>query len=1003
MRIRRQPAFRLHAMVLGTLALTAAAGASGQARTWSRTIGSMCIEGIPESRLKVTDTNNDDGIAVETFTIDYRKAVHGGRPIARVFREPPKAAEALDRCAELRGQVLFEGEIQSLVIRNGRATAAQAKDSIVRLEPQSLTLEMIRTKSDLAPLYGGELELDADSAIKPSARTWIRNEERVIARKDQVTTGSVDIETWGRRLRNAKLVLPGSTEPSAVDLAATPDANVFIRVALDGRPTELRKGTFTARDQSVAANFFVVPGAAIDKLSGKASKLELRADDDKVQFTIGGLNFTANAAKFDVGKSAIAMAEPNGVIKAVSSVIPRFGDKLELPLPKLEGADLAGTSCSFDYATANVTKSDACKTLAVTAPGAGVRLDYAAASANAMLSAPALVSYGAVQLSSFANAGQDTVTGSFADTTAALGTLQLTQQKLLLTTPLTSTPGRVEFPFSFAVGPTKGGWKMALPNGKVALEGGVEQLRAAGKVSTEIAALENWAIDIGQGDLAFVAKVAATYEPILYGSKPQFGSVGLKVETKTAIHATAKGATGTLLAGADVLILADPKLNFGKDEAMLTLEGPAKFDGAVAIAYDLGSGVAQLDSGRLLVEQARLSTRAGAPGDFGEVRIHDGRFVLDKLEANVKDGKGKIAAQGIAVSAVKIEAKPRASDTGAGNQLVWSGRPTEGVRIESIQGDIVQEGAAKELKVQSTVLRNVTVAITDVKLGQGASLQFEGERFEALLSEVSEQALTGTMALNNARARSITPNKDGKTDVQLDVQSLEIKLQGGTTATPAGTGFLKARGLSLNTDGKVEIKESCDGWPDFGGVPINAKAATGPIAFAVNVKDGALTGSGVALVTAAEMTSRDGYKCQARVINIPITQERRVEYDYPCPTSQEPFRTCRGWTVLVPRIAVDFDRVVEVRSLQAKGFFTMMSLNLDGSKEFKACGKAGAVVPLADISYYVTPRTQIAILDNVFKEVIDQTARPWVSAIVSGLGALYGSIMPLTNDGLCSK
>lgn len=995
------PTFRLRASALGVLALITASAAAAQAVTWSRTIGSMCIAGVPEARREVKDKSNVDGIAVQTFNIDYNRSRHGGRAIVRVFREPPDKGQDLSTCAELKGQVLFEGDIQELTIKAGRETDPQAKDAIFRLDPKALAISTIRTRSNLAPLYGGDLELDADNAIRPSARTWIKNEEQIISRSGKVSTGSVDVETWGRRLRGAKLLLPGATEPTTVDLTAQSDANVFIRVPFDGKPTELRKGVFIATDQTVAASRFIVPGAAIDKLAGKAGKLELRADDKLVEMSINGLIYAASAAKFDAGKTAIAMAEPSGVIKTVASPVPRFGAMLDLPVPRMDGSDASGTTCSVDYATANVTRSTACKTQAAGAVATGLKLDYSAASATAMLSAPALASHGAVQLASFASADKDTLTGSFMDTAATLGALKLAQQKLLLASPL-ATPGRVEFPFSFAVGPAKGTWKMSLPDGKVALEGSVEQLRAAGKVSTDLATLQNWAIEIGQGALAFDARVAATYEPILYGAKPQFGALGLKLANKTAIQATAKGATGTLLAGADVLILADPKLNFGEGDATLTLEGPARFDGAVAVAYDLGAGLAQVESGRLLVEKTKLTTRPGAPGDFGEVRISDGQFTLDRLEANLKDGKGKFEANGIAVSAAKIEANPRASDATAGNQLVWSGKPTAGVRIESLSGDIVQEGAAKEMKVAHGALRNATVVITEVKLGQGAALRFQGERFEAALAEVSDTALTGTMALHNAQAQSTTTNKDGKTDLSVNVERVQFKLQGGTPAAPAGSGSFLARGVSVDTDGKVEIRESCSDRPDFGGVPINAKATTGPIAFNVDVKGGAITGTGVAAVTFAQLRSRDGYKCQLTAIERTIVQEQRAYYHYPCPTWSSPGRMCPGWTVLVPRVAIQIDRVVEVRSLQANAFFTAISLKLDGGQEFKACGKGGAVAPLADVSYYVYPRTQVAIVDNILKEVADQFARPFASAIVSGLGGLYGSIMPLTKDGLCS-
>jgi len=987
-------------VVVGVVAALAASEALARSVTWGRTIGTMCVEGVPSDTVKQTGSRNENGIQINTFNVRYARGTHGGNPIARVFREAPKAAVPLDPCSRLQGQVLFEGLIDRLEITGGIETAAQAVNATFRLDAKSLNLWMIRSKSNLAPLYGGDLELDADSAIKPSARTWITNDELILAQTGQVTQGSVDIESWGRKLLGAKLVLPGAADPTSLDMTSS-NANVTIRVPFDGKETQLRKGRFVATDQSMAAMQLKMPGASFQQFTGKAAKVELSANEQKVAVTIAGLGYDAAATRFDAGKSIAAFEQASGLIKTISASAKRSGDHLDMLDPALDAADASAVNCSFDYAVANVTRSDACKVTTTSTPKAGRRLQFGAPVATTMLSAAAFKSGGAVQLVSFADASSDTLEGSFSDTAALLGALELVQQTVQLTTPQTAGT-RVEFPFSLAVAPVKGGWKMKLPDGKVALEGSLAQLRAKGKVSTDITALQNWALDIEHGDIAFDAKVAATYEPILYGAKPQFGSVDLKLSTKTPLQVTGKGGTGTLLAGADVLILADPKMNFGTGDATLTLEGPIKFDGAVTIAYDLGTGLAQLDEGRLRLDNVQLATQPDKMGDFGGVRIHNGKFALGSLTAEVKEGNGKFEASAIQVSAAKIETQPRATDASAGNQMVWSGRPANGFRIASVEGSIAQEGAIKELKINKTIMRNAQVAITDVRLGQGAALQFTGERLSANFAEISDSALLGSLGLYNARVKSTTPSKNGTTDLYIDVASLEVALAGGTPSEPVGTAVLNTRSISIAADSKVEIRESCDGQPDFGGVPVHAKVLTGPTGLKLTVDAGGFKGGGSALVTVAELSSRDKYKCKAGLINIPIIEEQRVEYDYPCPTWRKPFRTCRGWTVLVPRLAVDFNRVVEIRSLNAKGFFTVMSLKLEGADKVTACGKLGAVVPLADISYYITPETGIDIADKFFKEVIDQTARPWASAIVTGLGALYGLIMPLTPDGLCS-
>jgi hypothetical protein len=323
------------------------------------------------------------------------------------------------------------------------------------------------------------------------------------------------------------------------------------------------------------------------------------------------------------------------------------------------------------------------------------------------------------------------------------------------------------------------------------------------------------------------------------------------------------------------------------------------------------------------------------------------------------------------------------------------------VRLPRVEGSILKDDTTRALKVGDVVVTKMQAELRDVRLGQGKALRFEGGALTVAIAEYGPEKIVGQLGLRDAYIKSSSPNPHGMTNVSTSVSSLDINITGGKPAAPNGTAKLATRYLELETDSQIEIKESCDGVPNFGGVPVRANVSSGPVLIDATVEAGGLKGTGVAVVTAAQVKDRGKYKCQAKVVDWPVVKEQRATYDYPCPTWSKPFRTCRGWTVVVPQVNVVFDRVIEVRSFQAAGFFVAMGLTLEGGDKIKSCGKLGAVTPLADISYYVTPRSSIPILDSIVKEIIDQTARPFTSAFVSGAGALYGSIMPLTPEGLC--
>lgn len=975
-------------------ALACAAPAGAHAQTWERTIGTMCIEGVPTSAVKTLSTAVQNGTTVKTFRVAYT----GSSGRVRVFREPPTAPAPLAKCSELKGNLLFEGSILELKINNARESS-----ELLRIDEGDLYLELTRTKSNLSPLYGGVLRLGQDGAIAPSSRAWLRNREQLIAEAQKPARGSLDITTWGRQLKGVKVVLPGTAQETVLDMDAG-NENVTIRVPFDGGPTQLIAGSFATENMSIRVDALDLPGSRFEGYEGTAARIYVDADENAVRFNMANIPFRATRSSLRVGQSEGASTNTQGSIKSITAFGPRFGDQLTLAKVSVGEIQARGAECKHTVRSALVAASDSCAVTSSMADGSRKRLKFDAASTTSMIGAPMFESAAAVQLTTLAawEAGTfpDEFTGQFVDTSTRFGTLEMAKQMVNLRSPI-DVNGRIEFPFSFSVPPSQGTWRMRLPEGKLAMTGALRTLRGKGLISTDITKPSDWAVEIAKGDLAFDAGVEAVLEPLLYGSKPQFGSVGLRFSTHTPVRITPAGATGALLAGADALLVIDPVVSLGDAPGAMVLKGPANFDAGVELTYQLADGRTEVETGRLRIDDAKLETKPGQPGDLGEIRIQEGSVGFQKLEASFKEGKGKGTLDGLNLIAASIQSKPRADPSTSGNQLVWIGKPNGPISIASVEGEILKDETTRALKLGDVVVRNVQAQLSDVRLGQGKALKFEGGSLRIAIAEFGAEKIIGALALRGAHIKSSSPNNHGMTHVETSVSILDVNITGGPPSAPNGTGRLETLYLDLQTDSKIEIKESCDGVPDFDGVPVRANVKTGPIKIDLTVSGGGLNGSGMALITLAEVKDRGKYKCQAKVIDWPVVKEQRAIYDYPCPTWSKPLRTCRGWAVVVPEVKVVFDRVIEVRSFQAAGFFTTMSLTLEGTDTMKSCGKLGAVVPLADISYYVTPRSSIPILDKIIKEIIDQTARPFTSAFVSGVGGLYGTIMPITGGGLC--
>lgn len=969
---------------------------SAYAQTWERTIGTMCIEGVPMSAVRTLSTAVQDGVTVKTFRVEF-KAGAGSLGRVRVFREPPTAPAPLAKCSELQGNLLFEGNVLELKIDNARESA-----ELLRIDEDDLYVEMTRTKSNLSPLYGGSLQLGQDGAIAPSARAWLRNRQQVIAEAGKPARGSLDVTSWGRRLQDVKVVLPGTSQETTLDMDAG-NKNVTIRVPFDGGPTQLIDGSFVAKDTNIRVDALDLPGTRFEGFAGTAARISIDADKQGVRFGLADMSYQAVRATLLVGKSEAVSTSAQGNVKSISATAQRSGTQLALADLSVGEVLARGSECRHSVQSALIAASDSCSVVSAVADASRRRLRFDAATTKSMIGAPMFQSAGAAQLATLSAAegtSSDEFAARFQDASSRFGTLEMAKQILEVGSSAESN-GRLVFPFSFSIPPAQGTWRVRLPEGKLAMTGSLRALRGKGVVSVELTKPSDWAVEFGKGDFAFDAGVEAVLEPVLYGSKPQFGAVGLKFSTYTPVRITAAGATGTMLAGADAMLVADPVLSLGDAPGAMILVGPANFDAGAELTYQLADGRTEVETGRLLVESTKLVTKQGQPGDLGEVQLQDGSVGFQRLEANFKEGKGKAVLTGLSVTAASLQAKPRAADTTAGNQLAWIGKPQGVISIASIEGSILKDDTTRALKLGEVIVTKMQAELRDVRLGQGKALRFEGGTLTIAIAEYGPEKIVGQLGLRDAYIKSSSPNPHGMTNVSTSVSSLDINITGGKPAAPNGTAKLATRYLELETDSQIEIKESCDGVPDFGGVPVRANVSSGPVLIDATVEAGGLKGTGVAVVTAAQIKDRGKYKCQAKVVDWPVVKEQRAIYDYPCPTWSKPFRTCRGWTVVVPQVNVVFDRVIEVRSFQANGFFVAMGLTLEGGDKIKSCGKLGAVTPLADISYYVTPRSSIPILDSIVKEIIDQTARPFTSAFVSGAGALYGSIMPLTPEGLC--
>jgi hypothetical protein len=1011
--------------------------------TWGVTIGSMCVEGIPESAVKIHDTEDLDGVEVHIFSINYSSEKQGGKALVRVFRETPKSQQPLAKCSELEGQLLFEGTAVKFNITKGRKTDAHIKPSVLRLDPHALDVELIRTKSNLTPLFGGQLQLGVDGAIAPSARTWITNSEMIVSTSGNVATGSVDVKSWGRLLKGLKVILPGDNVTTSLDMDAG-NTNVLVRVPLSGGMTELLQGTFKAIKQELKSDRLTLPGVVLTKMVGRAGSIELIAEntddtisDNKIRFSINNLDYDSNTVRLEGIHSAIDTIDANGTIKVIAASAPRSGSSLVLTEPVVIDATADGSGCSYAFMQNELARAMQCKTGVKKVADNLENYEFRAFNVEKLVGGSAISSTGEILFTSIATGNNEKFSGRIAEVTAELGALKLAGQTLLLDNPLSLTGGRVSFPFSFNLPSNQTHWSFKLPDGKVTTTGKLKKLLAKGVISTSPDRPSDWIIEIPKNDFAFAASVETVHEPYLYGSAPNYGKVTISITANTNLTIKSKESEGTLLAEASVFSLPNFKLALGKEENAMILNGPNLFDGAVQLTFSLKNGNTQITRGNLLLKNAKLVNQIGKPGDIGDILLHDAEINLNKLQVSFADNHGNIALEGFTIVASKIESKPRQANSGDDDQLAWAGKPisTTPMSIASITAKIapkpethsesappangdpspvsVTQSQAQEdvdslknaLHLDQVQVHDLKVALKDVSLGKGRVLNFIGDELHINFSNINPNNYLGKILLTNAKLNSSeTKDPDTFTNISADIDKLEIDITGITPKGAEGSATLIIKDISVDADSIFTIKTSCKERPDFGGIPINTQVKANNITMNLILQNGLLKGAGKSTdITLTQIKERSNYICNNNIIDKEIVSEVRAEYDYPCPTIAKPFRLCRGWTVLVPAVRVDIDSVLEFHHLRLAGFFTELTLKLkEGDDKVVVCGKKGMPVPLVDYSFTLKPHTGLPVLDDVWEQISKSVTRPILSSITSELFATYGLFKTFDGVGICT-
>ncbi len=986
----------------GLLVLATVASAQAQpVQTWSRIVGNFCLQGIPIAARKVEQSEINNGATVEQFRVDFASPNPPATTLFRVFRVPPQPASPLTRCSDIDAEVILEGRIKKLTIRGARETGAGAGPAyfeIGGISGSMLDVELTKVKSTLAPLYGGLLQLGADGSIVPSSRAWVRNSGRIATSSGTPGTGSLDIESWGRRLRGARVTLPGSNETVAADLSAG-NTNITLRVAIDGSSTELRRGTLTSGRIELDGAKVSMPGSDLADVDGVADSLTVAAGDSGVELRLAGLRYRAKQGSLGSDQTRARGEKLNGIIGMITSPGARSGNAIAFS-DQLVTNHLAGIErCLVDHKQVQLTAADVCRASISRADASAVAAEFTAVQAKSLMAGDALLPRGEVRWRLDRQAGADRLEGLVASADSRLGSLALVGPAVRFDNPVEVGP-ELTIPFSLTVGPSQGSWQFNSSAGQALIGGQLEELAVRGKIGVPIADFSGWHVDIAENDFRFSGGVSGEVRPHVYDGTP-IVSVDTRLAFRSAgpLRIAATEHSGKIETSLSAFALSNLDIKLGKTAANLVLTGPIQFDGATVLSYDLARSRADIISGKLNVANVHLRSEPGKPGDLGTVRMRDADFRIGSISAAFEGDSGSFLIKDVRLDAGLVEQTPDGAD-----QLRWSGSLASPLTIQTIGARIARD-KDDALVLEDEIATDVNLNLADPTLGQGSQLRFRGERLALHFAELSKKNVRGSLRLSDARVAQ----RSEDTDFDIKDLDLDLEITGGPLSSPNGGGRLLAGAVSVDIDINPKIQflgdvTRCDGDQEYRSLPLNVRFATSAVDMKLSMNDGQFRADGTADISGALIKERGQYECRKRVVRFLVVKEVRAKYKYPCPTWRKPFRMCRGWTTIVPEVRADVDRLFRIRHVRAAGVWKSATFRIfpkDGSTKFERCLQLGVFKPVIDASYFFTPKTSIPIADSIFQELIDLHSRPFVSHFMSGFVEIVARDLSLTKNGWC--
>lgn len=1035
-----------HTLLLTSALLLATYGARAQAQspsamseTFDLIIGTMCIGDLPESARTYTSRVQQGSDFFRRWTVNWpappaaqttkqasktagsksssgkttpsgstpgksapgsspadlaraKAAVSAVRPVIRFFRSIPTGGLG-STCRDLKGDVVLSGEIDRIRLSATSSVFEPGKPAFLRIDAEGMSVTVGHVQSGLATLFGGSIDLAGSKA-------WIEHSEQLINVEGQSPQGSIEITSWARRLKGAKLVIQDGTAAKALDMSSLRE-NVTIKVPLTGATTELLVGGFTGDPSEISLDRLVLPLVSFEKPALDIGAVTVERDRKDTLLSLLRTSVRYETAAVTSQRSSLSLKSAGlSTIDRLASNTASSGAALILHSATLQGLFAKGSQCAARIADTPLVNAGSCTLKVSKADGKTGQFDV---STEDVQSVPFSFVFAPIPTTSLnysiaKTSDSETFTGRMTPYVAHAGKLVFDQLQELVLAPSVITAPAVRIPVSIGIANAGGNLSFTNKDGKASVQGKLKSFKLTATFALSPLDPSPWSLSISKGNLSFAGSALIAVEPILYGGKPDFVGLDIAFSALSDLNISKNAAVGLVQFAPDLTTILDPRISLGRSPEGIVFKAPARLDAKAVLSVNISNGGISVESGELTIDKAAAVVEAGHPATVGDVKIEDGSVQFDQLQAKFSNGQGRIEVNKFQATAQRLSSVRSSEGGQVADQVSWSGRATDALKSDLIAAEVGRNADDRNrLKLERVVIKNTCIRLSDADFGAGNALKAHGKSLLVCVDAWSDAELKGKMEFRDGAIVAESDDAQGS----IAIPAIDIHVTSGSPAQPNGDARIVTTNLAVTARTDIPLTLRCKGQPDFQPIKASTEVSAPAAAVAATMSSGLLRGSGGIAFLKGHFRNTSQYDCTGEILDWKLWDAVRVKTYVWCPTWRQPGRTCMKEITIIPEGRVTIDSRTKVYSLTADVDATnpRFAINSQGGKtKLKAC--AGGFVratPIIVASYTFQPRTPVPAFDKFIGDLTGYIAAPFESALLTGTTNILTSLVTLAN------